>query len=68
MYNRDIQSIAKNTMKYIKSIIKVGMSLTEIREKCEQKMLRLGADSFWYWGVGAFVFSGEQTTISITYF
>lgn len=66
MYNRDIQSIAKNTMKYIKSIIKVGMSLTEIREKCEQKMLRLGADSFWYWGVGAFVFSGEQTTISIS--
>ena len=40
--------------------------LNEIREKCEQKMLRLGADSFWYWGVGAFVFSGEQTTISIS--
>ena len=32
-----VQSIAKNTMDYIKSTVKVGMSLTEIREKCERK-------------------------------
>ena len=62
----DIQLIAKNTMDYIKSVIKVGMSLTEIREKCEQKMLELGAESFWYWDVGAFVFSNKQTTLSIS--
>lgn len=62
----DVQLIAKNTMDYIKSIIKVGMSLTKIREKCEQKMLDLGADSFWYWDVGALIFSGEETTLSIS--
>lgn len=62
----DVQLIAKNTMDYIKSIIEVGMSLSEVREKCEQKMLDLGADSFWYWDVGAFVFSNNQTTISIS--
>ena len=61
-----VQSIAKNTMDYIKSIIEVGMSLTEIRKKCEQKMLDMGADSFWYWDIGAFIFSGEDTTVSIS--
>ena len=66
MEYRDVQLIAKNTMNYIKSIVKVGMSLTEIREKCEQKMLELGAESFWYWDVGAFVFSNNQTTVSIS--
>ena len=29
-------------------------------------MLENGADSFWYYDVGAFVFSGEETTISIS--
>ena len=25
-----------------------------------------GADSFWYWDIGAFIFAGEQTVISIS--
>lgn len=29
-------------------------------------MLELGADSFWYWDVGAFVFAGDETTISVS--
>ena len=29
-------------------------------------MLELGADSFWYWDVGAFVFSGDETTVSVS--
>jgi len=29
-------------------------------------MLELGADSFWYWNVGAFVFAGDETTISVS--
>ena len=29
-------------------------------------MLELGADSFWYWDVGAFVFNGSDTTHSIS--
>lgn len=62
----DVQLIAKKTMNYIKSIIEVGISLPEIREKCEQKMIDLGADSFWYWDIGAFVFSNDQTTASIS--
>ena len=33
---------------------------------CEQKMLELGADSFWYWDIGAFVFAGDETTVSVS--
>lgn len=42
------------------------MTLFEIREMCERKMLELGADSFWYWNIGAFVFAGEETQISVS--
>lgn len=29
-------------------------------------MLEFGADSFWYWDIGAFVFAGDETAISIS--
>ena len=43
-----------------------GINLLEIRKLCEEKLLESGADSFWYWDVGAFVFSGDETTVSIS--
>lgn len=52
----EVQSIAKHTLCFIKNMIKPGMKLREVRMLCEEKMLELGADSFWYWEVGAFVF------------
>ena len=61
-----VQQIAKHTIDYIKKIIKPGMSLIEIRKMCEDKLLELGADSFWYWDVGAFVFAGDETTVSVS--
>jgi Xaa-Pro aminopeptidase len=42
------------------------MNLLEIRKLCEEKLLESGADSFWYWGVGAFVFAGDETTVSVS--
>lgn len=42
------------------------MSLVEVRSICEKFMLENGADSFWYWNVGAFVFSGDETTVSVS--
>ena len=42
------------------------MNLLEVRKLCEQKMLELGADSFWYWDIGAFVFAGDETTVSVS--
>lgn len=52
----EVQKIAKYTIEYIKKEIHTGMKLTEVRRLCEDKMLALGADSFWYWDIGAFVF------------
>ena len=61
-----VQKIAKDTIEYIKTKITSGMKLAEVRQLCEEKMLELGADSFWYWDIGAFVFSGDETTISVS--
>ena len=63
---KGVQQIAKQTIDYIKSIIKPEMNLLEIRKLCEEKLLELGADSFWYWDVGAFVFAGDETTVSVS--
>ena len=61
-----VQKIAKDTINNIKSEIRSGMSLIEVRSLCENKMRELGADSFWYYDIGAFVFSGDETTISVS--
>lgn len=62
----DVQKIAKQTIEFARSNIRSGMTLLEVREICERKLLELGADSFWYWDIGAFVFSGDETTISVS--
>lgn len=63
---QQVQKIAKDTIIYARQHIKSGMNLLDIRKMCEEKMLELGADSFWYWDVGAFVFAGDETTISVS--
>ena len=49
MEYKEVQKIAKDTIEYAKKNIYAGMSLIEIREMCERKMLELGADFF---GIG----------------
>lgn len=66
MKYKEVQQIAKDTIDFAKKNIKPGMKLLDIRKMCEQKMLELGADSFWYWDVGAFVFAGDETTVSVS--
>jgi len=61
-----VQAIAKETMAYAERYITPGMRLPELRALCEAKLLELGADSFWYWDVGAFVFSGDETALSVS--
>ncbi len=56
-----VQKIAKDTINNIKAEIRSGMSLIEVRSLCENKMRELGADSFWYYDIGAFVFSGDES-------
>ena len=66
MEYKQIQQIAKDTIKFAKKNIKPGMNLLDVREMCEERMLELGADSFWYWDIGAFVFAGDETTVSVS--
>lgn len=66
MNYKDVQNIAKETMSYIKTVISPEMKLAEVRRMCEDKMKSLGADSFWYWDIGAFVFSGDETAVSVS--
>ena len=66
MDHKAVQAMGKATMEYIKTVLKPGMNLKEVRRLCEEKMLELGADSFWYWNVGALVFSGKETTLSVS--
>lgn len=66
MQYTEVQNIAKKTIEFIKKKIQPGMTLLEIRKLCETKMMELGADSFWYWDVGAFVFAGDETTLSVS--
>lgn len=63
---KKVQNIAKDTMEYARKTIRAGMTLYEVRELCEKKLLELGADSFWYWDIGAFVFSGNETKASVS--
>ncbi|MCI8786406.1 MAG: aminopeptidase P family protein [Eubacterium sp.] len=53
-------------MKYIAGTIKTGMNLREIQALCEAYLLNHGADSFWYWDIGAFIFAGEETAVSVS--
>lgn len=66
MKHQQVQEIAKNAIEFAKQHIKSGMSILDIRKICEDKMLELGADSFWYYNIGAFIFNGAETSISIS--
>lgn len=62
----EVQKIAKQALSYARQIIEPGMPLPELRKLCENEMMRLGADSFWYWNIGALCFSGDETTVSVS--
>ena len=61
-----MQNLNRATIEYASTVIVPGMTLVELRSLCEEYMLSHGADSFWYWDVGAFIFSGDETSISIS--
>ena len=63
---REMQDLNRCAMAYIASVLRPGMTLFEVRTLCEEYLLSHGADSFWYWNVGAFVFSGRETAVSIS--
>jgi Xaa-Pro aminopeptidase len=61
-----VQRIAKQAMEATRAALRPGQTLAEVRKDCETRLLELGADSFWYWGIGAFVFAGSGTIRSVS--
>lgn len=64
--NKEVQQIAKIVMDEISNNIKVGMKEYEVSELGESLLKKKGISQFWYYDIGAFVFVGERTTISIS--
>lgn len=63
---KKVQAIAKDTIVYLRKIVKAGMTEKDIVEKAESYMRKQGVQDFWYYGVGAFVLVGKRTSISIS--
>ncbi len=61
-----MQDLNRSAIKYAADTIEVGMSLSDIKELLENYLLGNGTDSFWYWDVGAFVFAGDETALSVS--
>ena len=61
-----MQNLNRAAVKLVADTIKTGMSLPYIKKLCEDYLLENGADSFWYWDVGAFIFSGDETALSVS--
>ena len=61
-----MQNLNRAVIKYVAGIIKVGMNPADMKALCENYLLEHGADSFWYWDVGAFVFAGDETAVSVS--
>ena len=62
----EMQNLNRATIDYASTVIMPGMTLAQLRKLCEEYMLSHGADSFWYWDVGAFVFAGDKTAVSVS--
>ena len=61
-----MQNLNRVAVKHVADTIKTGMSLPYIKKLCEDYLLENGADSFWYWDVGAFIFAGDETALSVS--
>lgn len=62
----EIQNLARETINYLAANIVSGMNEIEIKLIAEDFMRTNGIKDFWYYNIGAFVFVGERTAISIS--
>ena len=61
-----MQQLAADTMQFIQNHIQVGQTADQIKTLCETYMLAHGAQSFWYYDVGALVFHHPDTLLSVS--
>lgn len=63
---KKVQTISRETIEFLKSFIKEGVSEKEIFDATEKFMKQKGINSYWYYDAGAMVFAGKRTTISMS--
>lgn len=61
----EMQDLGRAAIEYVRNVIKPGMNLKDLRTLCERYLLENGADSFWWFGVGAFMYAGDETAVSV---
>jgi len=61
-----VQSIAKETIDFLKEKVTTGITECEIADLANNYMKKKGVNSFWYHGVGTLVLIGKRTTLSIS--
>lgn len=66
MKQAEIQEVAKHTITYLESCITSGMTVSHVVKLAESYMKDQGIEGFWYYGIGAFVFAGKETILSIS--
>ena len=66
MDHANVQRIAKKTLEYLKKNVTAGMLESDVVKIAENFMIENGITSFWYYGIGAFVFTGERTVLSVS--
>ncbi len=63
---KKVQEIAKETIQYLSSYIREGISELDIAEAAKEFMYRKGIRSFWYYDLAALVLIGRRTIESIS--
>lgn len=63
---KTVQTISRETIEFLKSFIKSGMSEKGIFDATEKFMKQKGINSYWYYDAGAMVFVGKRTIISMS--
>lgn len=63
---KKVQAISRETINFLNSYIKEGISEKEIFDTAENFMKQKGISSYWYYDAGAMVFVGKRTTISMS--
>jgi len=66
MNHKSVQAIAKDTMAHLARFITTGMTVQDVITEAERHMHSSGIESFWYYDIGTFVFSGEDTALSLS--
>ena len=63
---RFVQAIARRVLSELERYLQPGLTEQEIAAHCRQRLVQLGATSFWYHDIAALVLVGPRTMLSVS--